>query len=236
MSGQRRPRAGIERLVAAGDLPALLDTAARVHGHYCPGLASGVKAAVVGCTRLGIVHTDGMEKVMAVVECNSCFVDGIQVVSGCTLGNNALIYRDLGRTAVTFYRRGELAGLRVAVTGMGAGAGLEGAEKQEAAGLFDRAVREREELSDEENRRFRELWRQSAYGLLTVPDEELLSFETVSVDETAYAPIVDSAVCSACGAKVMESRARLRGGRPVCLACAGEPYGVLDGFGIHRSA
>jgi formylmethanofuran dehydrogenase subunit E len=63
----------------------------------------------------------------------------------------------------------------------------------------------------------------------------LLSFETVSVEETAYAPIMDSAICSVCGAKVMESRARFRAGKPVCLACAGEPYGVLDGFGIHVS-
>lgn len=229
------PRNGIERLIAAGDLPALLDAAARVHGHYCPGLASGVRAAVAGSRRLGIVHSDGMEKVMAIVECNNCFVDGIQVVSGCTLGNNALIYRDLGRTAVTFYQRGKPTGLRVVVTGLGAGDGLEGEEKEEAADLFHRAVRKRKELSDEESRRFRELWRQSAYGLLAVPDEDLLHISTVPVEETAYAPIVDSAVCSVCGAKVMESRARLRGGRPVCLPCAGEPYGVLAGFGIHLS-
>jgi formylmethanofuran dehydrogenase subunit E len=229
------PREDIERLIAAGDLAALLDTAAQVHGHYCPGLASGVKAAVAGCRRLGIVHSDGMEKVMAAVECNNCFVDGIQVVSGCTLGNNALIYRDLGRTAVTFYQRGKPTGLRVAVTSMGAGAGLEGGEKEEAASLFDRAVRKRENLSDEESRRFRELWRQSAYGLLAVPDDDLLHVVTVPVEETAYAPIMDSVVCSVCGAKVMESRARLRGGRPICLVCARESYGILDGFGIHLS-
>jgi len=31
-----------------------------------------------------------MENLMAVVEINTCFADGVQAVSGCTLGNNAL--------------------------------------------------------------------------------------------------------------------------------------------------
>src|SRR5664280_2902492 len=47
----------------------------------------------------------GMEEVVAIVECNNCFTDGIQVVTGCTFGNNALIYKDLSKTAVTVARR-----------------------------------------------------------------------------------------------------------------------------------
>lgn len=57
-----------------------------------------------GLSQLGIdlYQSDGMEELIAVVEIDACFADGIQAVSGCTLGNNSLIYRDLGRTAVTF--------------------------------------------------------------------------------------------------------------------------------------
>ncbi|HNT72523.1 MAG TPA: FmdE family protein, partial [Methanothrix sp.] len=46
---------------------------------------------------------------------NACFADGVQAVSGCTLGNNALVYRDLGRLAVTFAIRGRDTGVRVRV-------------------------------------------------------------------------------------------------------------------------
>ncbi|TDA32815.1 MAG: hypothetical protein DSO02_03405 [Hadesarchaea archaeon] len=30
------------------------------------------------------------ERLLALVECNSCFTDGVQVATGCTLGNNCL--------------------------------------------------------------------------------------------------------------------------------------------------
>ena len=56
-----------------------------------------------------------MEEVVAIVECNNCFTDGIQVVTGCTFGNNALIYKDLGKTAVTVARRLDGAGVRLVV-------------------------------------------------------------------------------------------------------------------------
>jgi formylmethanofuran dehydrogenase subunit E len=29
-------------------------------------------------------NNTGMEELVAIVECNNCFVDGIQVVTGCT--------------------------------------------------------------------------------------------------------------------------------------------------------
>ena len=56
-----------------------------------------------------------MEEVVAIVECNNCFTDGIQVVTGCTFGNNALIYKDLGKTAVTVARRHDGAAVRLVV-------------------------------------------------------------------------------------------------------------------------
>ena len=55
-----------------------------------------------------------MEKVTCIIECNNCFSDGVQITTGCTFGNNALIYRDLGKNAFTLIRRGGRA-LRVTV-------------------------------------------------------------------------------------------------------------------------
>ena len=46
-----------------------------------------------------------MEELIAIVETNNCFSDGVQVVTGCTFGNNGLIYKDLGKTAVTVAKR-----------------------------------------------------------------------------------------------------------------------------------
>ena len=46
-----------------------------------------------------------MEELIVILDTNNCFSDGVQVVTGCTLGNNGLIYRDVGKTAVTVAKR-----------------------------------------------------------------------------------------------------------------------------------
>ena len=60
-------------------------------------------------------ESTGMEEVIAVVECNNCFTDGIQVVTGCTFGNSALIFKDLGKTTVTVARRRDGAAVRLCI-------------------------------------------------------------------------------------------------------------------------
>ena len=225
------PKRRLEEMIEDGELQGLMARAAEMHGHICPGLAAGVKAAVTAVRRLGL-ESEGMEDVMAEVECNNCFVDGIQAVSGCTLGNNALIYHDLGKTAVTFYRRGDPTGLRLCVREMGPDVTLEEDEAKEADRLFQRAVRERRELDERESHRFRELWRKAARGILDIPDDEFFDIENVEVSPPSFAPIFDSAECSVCGEEVMETRARLKGGEPVCLGCAGEHHWLVHGAGI----
>ena len=229
---KENPRTTIEKLITAGDLPGLLNRAAELHGHYCPGLALGVKAAYIAGKRLGIVHSDGMEELMAVVECNNCFVDGIQAVSGCTLGNNALIYKDFGKTAVTFYRRDDNSGLRLVVNGS-VGNQEEGQREKETRELFDKAVKKREALTSEESRRFKELWGESTYRVLERPEDEIFKIETVEVPQIEYAPMFNSIQCSRCGEKVMETRIRMKNNEPVCIACAGDDYWMVAGRGIH---
>ena len=99
------PRTPIEAMIRQGDLEGLLRKAGELHGHFCPYVALGVRAGYLALTTLGIERNLGMEEVLAIVETNNCFSDGIQVVTGCTVGNNALIYRDLGKTAVTVATR-----------------------------------------------------------------------------------------------------------------------------------
>ncbi len=107
-------RDNIDAMIRSGDLVGLLRQAEALHGHLCPFVSLGVKAGQYAMHRLNIGST-GMEEVVAIVECNNCFTDGIQVVTGCTFGNNALVFRDLGKTAVTVALRGSGKGLRLVV-------------------------------------------------------------------------------------------------------------------------
>src|SRR4030043_751670 len=107
-------RRALETMITRGDLEGLLRQAETIHGHRCPFLALGVKAGQYAMSYLEQEST-GMEEVVAVVECNNCFTDGIQVVTGCTFGNNALIFRDLGKTAATVARREDGQAVRLIV-------------------------------------------------------------------------------------------------------------------------
>ncbi|MGD8916559.1 MAG: FmdE family protein, partial [Syntrophobacterales bacterium] len=54
------------------------------HGHMCPGLAVGIRAAEVALREIGPHAQD--EEVVAVVETDMCGVDAIQFLTGCTFG------------------------------------------------------------------------------------------------------------------------------------------------------
>jgi formylmethanofuran dehydrogenase subunit E len=223
--GDENPRQEIEDAIYAGDLHKLLRISGTLHGHYCPFSALGVKAGARAVKELGIRKSVGMEEVVAIVETNNCFSDGVQIVTGCTFGNNALIYRDYGKTAFTLAKRnGE--GLRISIR-------PDCLEEQvpEAAALFRKVIVERRG-TDEDQARVRELWVDISFKILDVPDDDVFFINRINIDVPAYARIFKNVVCSACGENVMEPRARIKEGKPVCLHCSGHEYYQLAGDGI----
>ena len=79
------------------------EEAARFHGHACPGLAIGVRATAEALRLLEITERDDKDLV-CVLESLACYADGIQVLTGCTLGKSNLKLRATGKTAFSFYR------------------------------------------------------------------------------------------------------------------------------------
>lgn len=222
---KERPRQEIEEAVAGNDLHKLLLLNGMLHGHYCPGSSMGVKASAWAVRELGIKST-GMEEVVAIVETNSCFSDGVQMVTGCSFGNNALIYRDYGKTAVTLARR---TGEAIRVAAKASGGPLE--RYPEAAELFGKVVRERRG-TEEDSEKLRRLWIDIAFDMLDIPDDEFFSISRLNIEVPAYARIFASVKCSVCGENIMEPRARMKEGKPVCLSCSDHEYYQLAGDGI----
>lgn len=91
---------------------ALWARAVAFHGHQCPGLALGVRLCEYVQETLGLGRADD-EELVCIAETDSCPVDAIQVILGCTLGKGNLLYRPSGKTAYTFYNRTTGAGVRV---------------------------------------------------------------------------------------------------------------------------
>jgi formylmethanofuran dehydrogenase subunit E len=55
-------------------------------------------------------------------------------------------------------------------------------------------------------------------------DEELFDIRRIEVPLPEKARIFKSVRCGQCGEAVMEPRAHLRDGQPVCPECYGQPY------------
>ena len=224
--GEMTPRSEIEKAIVTGDLPKLLRMTAQLHGHFCPFVAIGVKAAVRAVKELGICST-GMEEVVAIVEVNNCFSDGVQFVTGCSFGNNALIYRDYGKTAFTLTKRsGEAVRVSVKIDGQS----LE-EQEPETMELFQKVV-VRRQGTEADQRRLKELWRQLSFEMLDISDEELFNIQRVTIPVPAYSRIFANVKCSICGENIMEPRARIQDGKPVCIPCSGQEYYQLAGDGI----
>ncbi|WP_048147730.1 FmdE family protein [Palaeococcus ferrophilus] len=220
----------LNKLVGERNAEGILEYAREFHGHVCPYLALGIRASLVAMEELGVGRLDYSgsvdESILAIVEVNSCFTDGVQVATGCTLGNNSLIYLDLGKTALTLVKRSTWEGVRVY-------ADAEKLAKYYPSGateLFNRVVKERKG-TPEERKRLWELWEEAAMRMLHLPREEF-KIERVKIPPIEQAPIFNSLRCSSCGELVMETRAVYVDGKPYCLSCAGEKYLGVIGRGI----
>ena len=225
MNDKKNPRRDIEEAIIARDLHKLLTISGMLHGHFCPFSALGVKAGVCAMKDLR-ANSTGMEEVIAIIETNNCFSDGVQITTGCSFGNNALIFRDYGKTAFTLaHRTGD--GIRIAVK---TDRVME-ERSPEATALFGKVVTRRSG-TDAERKRLNELWIELSFNVLDVPDEEVFDIKRVTVNIPSYARIFSSVKCSVCGENIMEPRARMKDGKPICLACSDHEYYQLAGDGI----
>lgn len=188
---------------------ATLQQVVQFHGHMCPGLAMGVKAAEIALHEIGPHAQD--EEVVAVTETDMCGVDAIQFLTGCTYGKGNLIHRDFGKNAFTFYRRSDGKAIRISSRPEG---WQRNPEQEE---LFAR-VRSGD-ASEQERARFRELHEARSRQVLAQPPDELFEVKPVDGEPPAMARIHASVTCSACGEKTMETRVRRLHGQELCEPC-----------------
>jgi len=182
------------------------------HGHVCPGLAIGYRAAKAGMDWLR-EHRAMDEELVAVVETDACGVDAVQVLTGCTFGKGNMIHRDYGKQAFTFLGRRTGEGVRVALK---PGA-LELSREHRA--LLDKI---REETATEEDREtFRKHHQKKCEELLEKPADTLFTIKPVKTALPPKAKIESSLLCTVCGEPVMPSKMVQVSGDHLCRQCAG---------------
>ncbi len=221
------PRKDIVALVLANDTETLLLKAGQLHGHFCPGLAMGIMAATYAMNQIK-EQSDGLEDLLAIAETNNCMSDGVQFVTGCTFGNNALIFKDVGKTAFTLSRR-DGKGIRVSTRGDS----KDYLRKAHArfSEQYTKVVKEQQH--DKGNTTvFKVSGVEASLNTLKLDFDRIFNVESMEADIPDYAPSHDSILCEHCGEPVMATRIVEKDGKYCCLLCSGKRYHELTGDGI----
>ncbi len=190
------------------------------HGHLCPGLAIGYRASLVGMDRLREQRSKD-EELVAIVENDACFVDAVQVITGCTFGKGNLIFKDYGKMVVTFISRKSGKGVRISLRQQE----FRSRERsEEHFRLIQKVINN--EATEEEIKRFWELHNEKSKKVLETPEEELFVVRDVSIEIPPKARIEPSEVCGLCGEATMKSKMVEVSGRRFCKECAQRGEGV----------
>jgi len=187
----------------------LIDKTIAFHGHSCPGLVIGIRAAELALKRLG--YAEGKDLV-AVVETDMCGVDAIQFLTGCTFGKGNLIHKDYGKMAFSFYDRSKDMGFRVLLR-----PDISGDLGPELQSLMRKV--EDGTANEEEHARLKNLRGELQERYMNVDLEEMFIVTEPSFPVPKPGRILQSLRCEACGEMTMESRTRRFGGKTLCLPC-----------------
>jgi formylmethanofuran dehydrogenase subunit E len=179
------------------------------HGHWCPGLAIGIRAAELALQRLGRPEEADW---VAVVETDMCGVDAIQVLTGCTFGKGNLIHWDYGKMAFSFFDRKGGKAFRAVFN-----PAIQGESGKEMRSLVKKAAEGK--LSDQERKRADELRQNLPDTYLKAELEDMFFITDLPNPAPRPARVLNSLVCESCGEMTMESRTRRFDGKTYCLPC-----------------
>jgi formylmethanofuran dehydrogenase subunit E len=143
------------------------------------------------------------KRVLAIVETDGCFSDGVAVAANCWVGRRTMRVEDYGKSSVTFVDTRTERAWRITPHPDGR----------------DIAARYAPEATNR--------WESMLLGYQRMPDEELLQWVEVTL-KTPVKEIVSRAGvranCECCGEEIINERELIVDGRTLCRACAGEAY------------
>lgn len=200
------------------------ERALNFHGHICPGLATGYRVAQAALARLRADRSED-EELVAIVENDSCAVDAVQVLLGCTFGKGNLVFRDYGKQVYTIGSRESGRAVRIAVRD----------RKRDVDPSYTDLMNKvmAGTAGPEEMETYRQKREDRILAILEMPEDELLDIRDVQLELPPRARVFNSVICSVCGERVMEPRARVRDGKPVCIECAENYATPLTGGGVN---
>ncbi|MGE5398118.1 MAG: FmdE family protein [Chitinophagales bacterium] len=186
-----------------------LEQAVDFHGHICPGLLMGVRAAQFAMQYLD-VEPDYDEELLAIVEHKSCGVDAIQAILGCTMGKGNLIFRDYGKQVYIVASRKNGRAVRMILK-----------PDSRKGPNYDRfrELAQKDTLTGEEENEKDHLRGVLFEDIMQRPFDSLFDYREVEFQLPEKAKIYPTVICDVCGEGVMEPKAVRTDKGLVCPDC-----------------
>ena len=171
----------------------LWEAAYKFHGHICPGITVGYRASMLALKLLGLEGKNISSTHTVIVENDVCGVDGVQFVTGCTVGNSGLIIDNQGRQAFNFISKSGR-GIRLALKYplWGSNYPIELHQKVKTG-----------TASEAEKAEFFSLRNERGQFLYQLSDEELFKVSEIELHLPGKPRLHPIAVCNICGEEVM---------------------------------
>lgn len=186
-----------------------LERSSALHAHLCPRQVLGARMGILAGRLLGVDLPQTEKRLLAIVETDGCFADGVAAAANCWVGRRTMRVEDYGKTAVTFVDT--VSGAAVRITPH--------PQARSLAADYALAAHNR--------------WETMLLGYQRMPDEELLQVWWVELT-TPVAEIVSRpgirANCEVCGEEIINQREVILDRRVVCRSCAGAGYYQAQGI------
>lgn len=179
------------------------------HGHSCPGLTIGIRAAEYVTQELPQTPPASL---VCVTETDMCAVDAVQYLTGCTYGKGNLIHLDYGKTVFSFFDRDKNTGFRLTLRD-----DAYGSSHAQLSRLMAKSTEGT--ISEAEQKTLAELRNSIKKHLLEQPLDRLFNRTDLDTVPPRPARVLASLSCDACSEKTMESRTRRFAGQTLCIPC-----------------
>ncbi len=185
------------------DLETLLSLSADRHNHLCPRQVLGVQMGTYAGQLLSMVLPQSKKRLLTIVETDGCFVDGIEVATGCTVGHRTLRVEDYGKVAAVFVDTKTGTSVRLAPR-------------------LDVRERVHAYAPGQKRRYFAQL-----EGYQRMPLDQLFSAEEVELRIPVEVLVSRPGVrvnCEVCGEEIINEREIMQAGTLLCKGCAGPSF------------
>ena len=192
----------------------ILTDALKFHGHRCWASVAGVRVGLAALRTLGVPRSGGTQ-LYAIIETGEehggmCFGDGVQYITGCTLGKGNIRKNPLGKLAVTLIDKDSNRAVRVSYKPT--------LQKQIAASAFMQqraAGYQPDEIPEADQMELVNLMWDALEG------EVLTVGEVFTYDYNWLPEVMGFTRCDSCGELAAHAYVRLVGERKVCIPCSG---------------